>query len=194
MDTYIGSCGHRVWSPEAKLCRTCWLAEKRKNFCVDCGKPVAKGSSQRCLSCFHNSLRKLHVCKGCGNEFTAKEAGPKWERCRDCYYEYRRSQPKPPCYIESCPYPSRVKGLCWNHYRMERTKSLGKTRGQGIGSRSRRAVGDMPCALCGYNKLRSHVHKVVPALGYTTGNMIPLCARCHEETHRGVTPLPDIRF
>lgn len=193
--THCLDCGCVISSPDVRHCIRCAAIRRRANFCAGCGRPVSRGTTRYCMACFHKSLIRLHTCKDCGKQFRSREAGagnPTWERCRPCYDTRHRNRPKRPCSIPGCPYPHRAKGYCWNHYKRYCVPK--KPRGKGIGAGSRRWVAQQPCAVCAYSRLKSHVHKVDASLGYTEGNRVPLCARCHEEIHRGITTLPDIRL
>jgi hypothetical protein len=51
-------------------------------------------------------------------------------------------------------------------------------------------VGLSACQLCGFSEITSHVHRIVAQGPYTLGNMVALCATCHELVHRGKRTCP----
>jgi len=191
----IGECGHPVGDPNSRMCRKCWLKQKTKNFCQDCGRHLMKGSTLRCENCWGKSRTKIQRCVDCGTERTSLTAGAgskTWRRCRACYELWRSTWHKRTCSVPNCGRPHKARGYCMGHYK---SRYVGYTpRGKGANGMNHRNIGDQPCVLCGYSHLRSHAHKIDPKKGYILGNMVPLCARCHEEVTRGITALPDIRL
>jgi len=75
------------------------------------------------------------------------------------------------------------------HREWQRNRS-GTAEHAGATSLTKVAVGRRPCAVCGYDRIRSHVHRLVRDLGYTMGNMVAVCARCHDEIHYKLIPPP----
>lgn len=159
------SCG-QLMRKAADLCRSCYNSRRKEtaigqhDSCVDCGKPTGD---------------RAHRAK----------------RCWECWLKTRRSRPPKICSIPGCSKRSRARGLCVNHYAddsMARNPKTGLRLPRDWGVRA--FLRHRPCQLCGYNRLPSHCHRLVPLNGYTWGNVVALCARCHEEVHRGLTAPP----
>ncbi len=56
-----------------------------------------------------------------------------------------------------------------------------------------RLVYKVPCQLCGYHKVPSRRHRLVPGSAggkYEVGNVAALCPNCHTEVHDGITASP----
>lgn len=173
---------------KAIQCRACWKARGKQpdRLCVTCGKRMSRYSSpalDRCKSCRAPVPRS---CVDCGKELAIRSVGP---RCWNCHTERRVSAAmKKACTIEGCANKHVAKGLCAVHYEhMRRRKSRD---GKFIDPPGRIWVAQQPCQLCGYSRLRSQVHRIIAQGNYEFGNMTALCARCHVEVHRGITPCP----
>lgn len=165
----IGECGHPTWR-KGKICRSCYLAAKRAaNTCQDCGKELPDFRSDRCRACWlkkHSAEAKgAPKCVDCGKEISwaVGRAGTshKPSRCWDCEVKRRL------------------------------TLATGGKQARYKGQRKAKAIlASMPCALCGYDRMPSHIHRLNPPLGYQLGNMVQLCSRCHNEVERGLVAVP----
>lgn len=90
-----------------------------------------------------------------------------------------------PCSVPGCRYPALcliVDGeptLCRIHYQYTtpKNKSANTPLRQRLGAK---------CAICGYDRLTPHAHRIVAGGPYTFENCIPLCANHHNEVHRGL--------
>ena len=98
---------------------------------------------------------------------------------------------QPLCIVDGCSRKgirnvTNIGWVCWSHrvYLLPSRFSLYSPQGL------RSLLGDS-CSLCGYNRLRPHLHRLAPAKGYILGNLVPLCANCHREVHAGVMTIPD---
>lgn len=98
----------------------------------------------------------------------------------------RRAKEQRTCSIEGCARPHVAKGVCKYHYHAERRR----LQAPAVDRPSRFVVGGLACAICGYNRRRSEVHRLIPKGAYVVGNMVPLCANCHREVTEGITPSP----
>lgn len=175
---------------KAVQCRACWKARgarpKAQRTCAKCGTPLSLYISPAHTLCKPCRTNPIPTCVDCGKNL---QRNSKSIHCWECYSERRiRVKEKKRCTIEGCLNPHTAKGLCAIHYeRMRVTRSRG---GKHIDTHGRIWVAQQPCQLCGYNRLRSHVHRLIAQGDYVVGNMIALCSRCHDEVHRGLTPCP----
>lgn len=214
---HCGKCGVELTShgTDTELCRNCFRVQPK--FCNTCGKELNRYTrSVQCRDCWSKrGGSPPRVCSSCGTSMK-KYVNPIYDQCKacralviphciDCGKDLRKGSKSPRCWschterrisaaaekqctIEGCTNKHAAKGLCAIHYeRMRVTRSRG---GRHIDSRSRIWVAQQPCQVCGYNRMRSHVHRFIPQGDYTAGNMVALCARCHDEIHRELTPCP----
>lgn len=162
-------------------------------FCPDCGKRI-RYVSQRCSPCAKTHRRgtsetRHDTCVDCGKP--TGDSAHRAIRCWDCWLIVRRSKPVRLCSIDECSKKHRARGLCADHYagsRMQRDTNTHES--LPWNPRVRLAVAALPCQICGYNRLRSHIHRLLRADGYMWGNVVAVCARCHDEIHRGITAAP----
>lgn len=172
-----------------RQCRACWLKAHPPRFCEGCGNRLRGGSrigTGRCAAC---RVAEPLTCQDCGVALPRASRGT---RCRGCHTKLRLTRVPTGCTVDGCAKPHRSKGLCITHYLLARRKAASP---EGAGSKAKDWIGSQPCALCGYDKMRSDVHRVVPGTeggAYVLGNMVPLCARCHAEVHRGLSPCPPV--
>lgn len=176
-----------------KHCREChWAIRREENAqtapkCLDCGGPVSSRATERCMGCIKRArderAAKL-VCRDCGGPVSVAAS----ERCMSCRIAYDNALGAAHvCSI--CGKKARAHNLCPTHHRAsQRTK-------QGVASttNAKILIGKAPCAVCGYARMNSDVHRFIPGSSggkYTAGNMVPLCKRCHGEVHAGITPCP----
>lgn len=160
--------------------------------CPKCGAPKRKPSKQ-CGACWRKSRRENtrgtnFRCADCNEELGDK--GHRAKRCWSCWSKYRLAKPQRWCTVPGCPRPHRAKGYCMKHYQ---NRLQPRSKGEGRGGRLLAIVKDQPCQLCNYNTMRSHVHRLVPGSKggkYRKGNVVALCARCHEEVHQGLVSAP----
>lgn len=145
------------------------------------------------ILCSEPGCKQLAVCKLVDNKPTrcthhASHSAAE-ERVYQGDWEARRRQElramNVPCSIPGCKYPAMriiVDGrptLCDTHY--------------GYTAPSNRCA-DIPlrqqlgtkCAICGYDRLVPHVHRIVWGGPYTLDNCIPLCSNHHDEVHHGL--------
>jgi hypothetical protein len=181
----------------ALLCRKCKHDKKAaERTCVDCGTAVI-GMATRCMSCYlrmhSEKAYQPPICMDCGQQTKSRSQSDVPKRCWPCSIAEKRRKSlyeRAECSIEGCLRQVQAKHLCRQHYQQTiRKPRLGTHRS---GSFSR-LIAFWPCQVCGYDRLHSHVHRVVHgAQGgqYLPGNIVAVCARCHEEIHRGITPPP----
>ena len=89
-----------------------------------------------------------------------------------------------PCIIAHCPKPAMrviaddIPTLCDSHYRCTQPSSVSGDLSfrQRLGNR---------CAVCGYDRLAPHAHRIERKGPYVPTNCIPLCSNCHREVHEG---------
>lgn len=149
-------------------CRKCLRGTLPK--CIDCGKQLGRDGQQRCRPCWmvrHTAKTSRPKCIDCGKliSWQVGRKGHPATRCWDCEVKRRRT-------LATGGKQSRRKG--------QRTLKY--------------LLGGQPCVVCHYDRLRSHIHRRVPAMGYVQGNMAPLCGNCHNEVHAGIRTLPDVAF
>lgn len=192
-------------------CRDCWKARgpdgprgprpghtvTPNRTCERCGSPISKTSRPEALLCIKCYLHRMghkgfRTCVDCGNTLNR---GSKGTRCWSCHLARKRAQAgQKRCNFPGCERPYRAKGFCLVHYQDARrgAQLLGTTSPQTL-KLQRRDLNAAPCQVCGYDRVPSHLHRIIPgAQGgkYVIGNVVAVCARCHEEIHRGLIPCP----
>lgn len=189
MAIHYGECGHRVSLKGVRQCRPCRTASLFHG-CIDCGKKVHQ-ARQRCEACYRTFCEsKKPKCVDCGQPTKQYASEYFAERCWDCEVKRRRSTPERKCSVEGCGRKHTALGLCRSHYFIQhQQRQLGNHRGGALS----RMLALWPCQLCGYSKMKSNIHRLVPGSQggkYHAGNMVALCVRCHAEVHRGLTLPP----
>ena len=183
MTTYIGECGHQVSDFGVKTCQQCRHA-RGYHPCAVCGEPVKK-RYRACRKCYDNARNKpRRQCAGCNKPVL--EPVNQW--CRPCYEQHRRDRPPRLCTRDGCNRKHTAKGLCNTHYILTYAKNRN---GTSPNTRLKYRLGNWPCQVCGYGKMRSHVHRIIPKGIYHPPNIVAVCVRCHAEIHRGLTPCPE---
>ena len=149
-----------------------------------CGHPTWRINKQ-CRSCYLAETRKtIRHCADCGKSLP-RRGNDGAERCRECWMAQHRS-PYTLCQVPACKQPHFGKGFCQKHYFREWQAANGPRM-----SASKRTLATRPCQVCGYDKLRSRIHRREREKGYTLGNMVPVCSRCHDEIHYSLIPCPE---
>lgn len=174
----------------ATLCRAHYLAAKAIALptCA-CGATLSTKKAEQCRNCWmrdHMAKTSRPTCRDC-KEPISWQVGHKGNpaaRCMACHANYRRSLPKKGCSIEGCEGAHKARGLCKNHYMSVNIRE----RRPWSGAKS--YVATLPCCICGYDRMRSHVHRLKHQGGYEWGNCIPVCQRCHDEIISKITPEP----
>ena len=162
-----------------------------QNPCPKCGQPQRK-PAELCRACDNRSRqmgakgRLKRPCIDCGTPI-ADKAG-RAQRCWPCWTNYRLERPVTTCSVPGCNRPHRAKGLCMKHYQ---SHFMPHKKGEGRGGKWLERLRQCPCQVCDYEKMPSHDHKTSPERGYSKSNVVALCARCHEEVHRGITSCPE---
>ncbi len=162
-------------------CPSCGsLKRKHADLCSQCRTLLRRQGAKG---------RRNRPCVDCGIGIADK--GGRAKRCWNCWSQYRLTRPRKPCSVEGCQRPHRAKSYCIEHYQQFlQPRATGDNRGKSFLN----ALREMPCQLCSYSKLRSHTHRIVEGRHggrYEAGNVVALCARCHEEVHRGITSAPE---
>lgn len=148
-----------------------------------CGHPTWR-KDHMCRSCYLAETRKtIRHCQDCGVPLP-RRGNDGAQRCRDCYMKQHRA-PHTVCQVANCGEPHFGKGFCRKHYYREWQAANRPSR-----TSAKVALAKFPCQLCGYDRLRSRIHRLNPSLGYVVGNMVALCSRCHDEVHYGLTLPP----
>ena len=169
------------------------MTNRLTKTCPDCGN-FCDRRSERCTACAKRHRKATAIgqhdrCIDCGK--LTGDRGHRAKRCTECWIKYRDARPKRMCSVEGCPRLHKAKGYCIEHYQaFLQPRKTGEGRGS---SKFNEWVRQQPCQLCGYNRIKSHAHRLIEgAQGgrYEEGNVVALCARCHEEVHRGITPPP----
>lgn len=170
----------------AEQCRECWTTRGSQptRKCNSCGKPMSRYTiSDTCKQC---RAPEPKMCLDCGKLLPRNSRSP---RCWACHTEQRViTATQKRCTIEGCTNKHVAKGLCAVHYEWLRGNK--SRQGKYVDPPARVWVAQQPCQVCGYNRMRSHVHRPIAQGNYALGNMVALCARCHDEVHRGLTPCP----
>ncbi len=175
-----------VKSYQAEMCRTCRF--RVLPTCSSCGKRVKSGT-QMCLAC--RRAKEPLRCIDCGTDLNPKARYRDTQRCQACWLKSLHTKPVRLCSVEGCNQPHRARGYCKTHY--AKFFQLPRQLSYGTGHRNNQMAGRLqyqPCQVCGYERMKSELHRVNPPLGYRAGNMVAVCARCHDEIERGLTPCP----
>jgi hypothetical protein len=187
----LGECGHPTRN---RICRPCYLSTLWATIhrCVDCDKVLPRKGSKgatRCRECWmkqHTARDSRPRCIDCGEVASWRSADGKAppKRCMSCEIKRRGAERKNRlCEIEGCGLPHKARGLCRKHYKAMHQKVRKPWT-------LRPLLQKLPCAVCGYDRIRSHLHRPDGKRGYENGNVIPLCSRCHDEIHVGVIDCP----
>lgn len=172
----------------AVQCRDCWSVRGKQpaRLCTNCGKALSRGASPERTLCKACSSPAPRFCVDCGKLLAPNS---KATHCWGCYTTRRQGiAATKSCMIPGCTNPHAAKGLCALHYERKRTTTT--RNGRKIDTVTRIWVAMQPCQLCGYSRMRSHVHRPTKQGDYVVGNMVALCARCHDEVHSGLAPCP----
>ena len=176
-----------------KICRPCWHKQHPPRFCEGCGDRLALGTRTNTKRCGACTARKPIPCLACGKDLSeTKSYGA--TRCWDCWSTARLLERPTTCSVTNCDQPpTDGRRVCYRHVlAQQRARRAGAPRRKDW--RPKVMMAKLPCAVCEYDRLPSHVHRVIPGAAggqYEIGNMVPLCARCHAEVHRGLTPCPE---
>jgi len=161
-------------------------AKNDSRVCPQCGGIKTNYYAQQCRSCWLAQRKQPRRCVDCNAELRSG-SGAERKRCRACYKIYRQTLVQT-CVREGCQRPTYAKGLCQSHYQVGwRQANPGH---KAFDYAAHKMIRESPCALCGYSRMNSEVHRIVPKGPYTIGNMVPVCSRCHDEIERGLTPCP----
>lgn len=156
--------------------------------CDGCSSPI-RSAYKRCRSCYEsNRISKKMLCVDCGAETKQYASANFAKRCWPCEVSRRRSKPKRLCTIGSCSQPHMAKDMCRMHYQMLRRKESDKQR-RGL-TKVAILLKQLPCQICGYNKIPARIHRIVPGGLYRPPNIVALCSNCHAEIHAGVAVNP----
>jgi hypothetical protein len=152
--------------------------------CPQCGAKKPSYYAKQCRACWLKAKIVTPLCSDCGYPLDSKRN----TRCRPCFRAFKEAQRASGCSKEGCAKPPYAKGLCRDHYQVGWRASQKGT--LIFDSASHAKVRELPCAACGYNRMKSEVHRIIAQGAYIVGNMTPLCARCHDEVERGLTACP----
>lgn len=159
-------------------------------ICVSCGGPVKRPDAKRCRACYFAERSINQNCVDCGVKLEGGTHEKRRTRCWDCWSAFRKASVPEQCSREGCTQRHYAKGLCHSHYQVGHRRRWDDQVAQ---PKAHQWVKEQPCQLCGYARMLSHVHRPIPgARGgkYVAGNMVALCARCHEEVHKGLSECP----
>jgi hypothetical protein len=182
------TCGKPLSNRRCKQCRDCWVATRSgRPKCADCGTLLPLGSrssTQRCWAC--HSANAHRRCVDCNVELPRTSQAM---RCWACHLLRKQAAAgQKHCSRPGCEARHQAKGYCMRHYQQFVVKA--KERREGINGPARQLVREQPCAVCGYSRMLSEPHRIIPGGPYEFGNLVPVCSRCHDEIERGLTPCP----
>lgn len=175
-------CGEPMYR-RGEMCRDCYRARVPQKTCVDCGKVLPDKKATLCRTCWmrhHTESTSRPTCVDCGKpcSWQVGRKGTTAKRCWDCEVKRRHANRV----IVNLPgrIDSRTTNPEGRSFRQQRKRA----------GTLRALLGPLPCAICGYNRLRSRIHRIIAANGYVWGNVVQVCSNCHYEIHDGVTPCP----
>lgn len=188
------TCGKDIsWNQATKYCWEHFAEQKAQaklppKTCERCGEPVSTRKTRLCMTCIREEAvarKTAHTCNRCKTPLTKPTA----THCTSCYRDIEKElAAERVCSRDGCDKHVKGQGLCGNHYRAMVRKDV-RRRKWG----PREQIKAMPCAICGYNRLKSEPHRIVPGTQgglYVIGNMVPLCSRCHDEVEAGLATCP----
>ena len=183
--------GHCTTLQVAKgLCRLHYTQAYRKSRstkpCSRCGTGILPEYTL-CQTC-QRTGPKTRFCADCGVRISHSNRRES-VRCWACHVKRLDNAPKRICSVPGCQKPHQARGYCLSHY-VHNWRSTTRN-GRRSDTYNRAWIAKQPCQLCGYNRMRSHVHRLRKQGDYVVGNMVALCARCHDEVHTGLTPCPE---
>lgn len=178
-------CGE-LKSAHRDICRSCWKASLPKYTCRDCGKELTNGQSVQCRDCWmrdHMANTSRPACQDCGKEISWAVGRPgarrQAKRCMQCE-NVRRHENRVIVLAETAR-PNAVRSDPESRWsRQKRWLAFGW----------RNTIAKMPCAICGYNRIPCHIHRLIPKNGYVYGNVVQVCPNCHEEIHKKLIDPP----
>lgn len=176
-----------------RQCRACWLKAHPVRVCQRCAATLAHGTRSTTSQCRACRSHPRAPCVDCGKPLISSSR--ETIRCWSCHVVHRGNVAiVKHCSVVGCLREHKAKGLCLPHYQTARRRAqlLGYDSSQTLKVR-RGELAQAPCQVCGYDRLPSHLHRIIPgsqAGMYVIGNVATLCARCHEEVHRGLIPCP----
>jgi hypothetical protein len=178
------TCGKRVSNRKVELCRDCWANRGGgPRVCITCGTRL-RSLAQRCWACHAGGAHPR--CIDCQTELPPKSRAT---RCWACHLTRKQAAAgQKRCSRPDCDRPHRAKGYCLEHYQYFVHRP--KQQGQAYDGNFKMLVKAQPCAVCGYDRMPSEPHRIIPGGPYELGNLVPVCARCHDEIERGLTPCP----
>lgn len=182
----IGECGHPTYR-DSRQCRSCYLAAKKATYvCAACAAPVKTKTSTLCRACWmkqHTATSKRPTCQRCGKLISwQSKTGREKEipkHCRPCFNAIRKENRIVVEYERMRDYPTAKDPM------QRKVRSA-----LHVGIQLRKLLRPMPCAVCGYDRIPCHVHRLVPRKGYVMGNVVQVCPNCHGEIHRKIIPPP----
>jgi hypothetical protein len=159
------------------------------HVCAQCGSPKPNYYAKQCRSCWLEAKRKeSRRCQDCGKLLHTTVDGRADKRCWPCFRTWRAAQrPITVCTVDGCDKPFYAKGKCRSHYVVHRRLAFYDLT---VDRKAHALVKEQPCAVCGYSRMPSEPHRIIPGGPYELGNMVPVCSRCHDEIERGLTPCP----
>lgn len=182
----VGECGHPTYRT-SRQCRSCYLAQERaKRTCKGCGEVLSNQAARHCRPCWmkqHTATSKRPTCQKCGVLISWQSGTGKGSKrpdhCRPCFNEIRKDNRIVVEYERMRDYPAAKDPM---EYKVRTARH--------IGNQLKKILRKMPCAVCAYQRIPCHVHRLVPQKGYVMGNVVQVCPNCHGEIHAKVIPPP----
>lgn len=182
------TCGEPMYR-RGTQCRACYRASQPKPTCSTCGVDVSAKTATQCRACWmkeHMAQDSRPKCQRCGVTIswqsgtgTGRTSSKRPDHCRPCFNAIRKENRIVVEWDRMRDYPAAADPM----------EKLVR-RARHIGAQLRKILHQLPCAVCGYNRLSSPVHRLVPEKGYVIGNVVQVCANCHGEIHKGLIPPP----
>lgn len=160
-------------------------ATNSTRICAQCGAAKPNYYAKQCRDCWLKTKGEPNRCQDCGKVL---RNGRSDNRCWTCFRAWQiATRPLTVCTVDGCDKPFYAKGKCRSHYVVNRRKAFYNL---SVDRKAHVLVKQEPCAVCGYDRMPSEVHRIVPGGPYEVGNMVAVCSRCHDEIERGLTPCP----
>lgn len=192
---FCPTCGKELdkRSQRKRQCRECWLKAHPVRLCRSCGTKLPHGTRSTTTQCRACRSYPWPHCVDCGKRLS--NSSRETIRCWHCHLVHRGSLAiLKNCSVPSCLREHKAKGLCLRHYQTARRRAqlVGNVSSQAL-KVHRGELAQARCQVCGYDRLPSHLHRIIPSSQggkYVIDNVSALCARCHEEVHRGLIACP----
>lgn len=183
------TCGEPMYR-RGTQCRPCFRASQPHPTCATCGADVSTKTATQCRACWmkdHMAQNSRPKCQKCGVTISWQSGTTASQRksrapdhCRPCFNAIRKENRI--FVLKELREVENELGIQFS--RQDRVAQYQATH-------FRKLFGRLPCAVCGYNRIACHIHRIVAERGYVLGNVVQVCPNCHGEIHAKLIPAPE---